>query len=148
MTFFACREYVFLLFSGFEDRFDYSIVGHSGDSERISLVEYGSPPQNEKERLTVLQTMVAHTQFCMPGDHTIEATERSINEMSAKEDNSSGRFVFIVSDANLRRYNIPPEELAEQINRATNSSVEAYAIFIASIADEAHRVANTLPSGR
>eukprot|EP01138_Halocafeteria_seosinensis_P008927 gb/GECG01009124.1/.p1 GENE.gb/GECG01009124.1/~~gb/GECG01009124.1/.p1 ORF type:complete len:1545 (+),score=216.25 gb/GECG01009124.1/:1-4635(+) len=135
-------------FRGFEDRFDYCIVGHSGDAEKIPLVNYGSPPQNEKERLEILQTMVAHTQFCMPGDHTIEATRTAISEASALDAPSGDKFVFIVSDANLRRYNIPPEALAEEINRASNSFVDAYAVFIASIADEAHRVADALPTGR
>lgn len=92
--------------------------------------------------------MVAHTQFCMPGDHTIEATRTAVSEASALDAPSGGKFVFIVSDANLRRYNIPPEALAQEIHRASNSSVDTYAVFIASIADEAHRVADALPAGR
>jgi len=39
-------------------------------------------PKNEKERLEVLQSMSAHAQFCMSGDHTLSATVQAINELS------------------------------------------------------------------
>jgi hypothetical protein len=39
-------------------------------------------PKNEKERLEVLQSMMAHAQFCMSGDHTLSATVQAINELS------------------------------------------------------------------
>ena len=48
------------------------MVAHSGDGPSIPLVDYGNPPANDRERLGVLQTMVAHTQFCMSGDHTVQ----------------------------------------------------------------------------
>lgn len=53
---------------GLGDKFDYSIVGHSGDGAEIQLVPRGKPPQNELEQLKVVETMVAHSQcvllFC------------------------------------------------------------------------------------
>ncbi len=49
-------------FHGMEHKYDYCIVGHSGDSRSIPLVPYGKPPANRKERLQVLETMVAHAQ--------------------------------------------------------------------------------------
>ena len=36
--------------AGFEHKFEYSIAGHSGDSECIELVEYGAPPRHQQER--------------------------------------------------------------------------------------------------
>ncbi len=59
-------------FHGFEQRYDYSIVGHSGDAPEIPFVAFGASPENRKERLKVLQRMIAHTQYCMSGDHTLE----------------------------------------------------------------------------
>jgi len=53
--------------------------------------------------------MVAHTQFCMSGDHTLEAADEAIRDM-AKED-ADESFVFIVSDANFERYGIRPQDV-------------------------------------
>ena len=56
---------IFEAFAGFEHKYRYSMVGHSGDTPCAPFVEYGLPPTNEKERLKVVQRMAAHTQFCM-----------------------------------------------------------------------------------
>lgn len=116
-------------------------MGHSGDSESIPLVPYGKPPQNRKERLQVLETMVAHSQvycwlvilyehgvivmisvvivqYCMSGDTTVEATIKAVSDV-AKQDKADGRYVFVVSDANLRRYGISPRTLGEQHGHET-----------------------------
>ena len=37
-----------------------------------------STPRNEKERLQVLETMVAHAQFCRSGDNTLRGTQMAI----------------------------------------------------------------------
>ena len=58
--------------------FQYEIWGHSGDGYDIKLVSYDKPPENNKERLEVLKTMHAHAQFCMSGDHTVEATKHAV----------------------------------------------------------------------
>ncbi|RLN52820.1 hypothetical protein BBJ29_000770 [Phytophthora kernoviae] len=88
-------------FAGFERELDYCIMGHSGDSPEIPFVEFGAPPKDRKERLRVLQKMVAHTQYCRSGDHTVEAVERGVQRVAALE--GDDRFVFVVSDANLER---------------------------------------------
>ena len=49
---------IFEAFAGFEHKYRYSLVGHSGDTPCAPLVEYGMPPPNEKERLKVVQRMV------------------------------------------------------------------------------------------
>lgn len=63
-------------FTGFESKFSWTIVGHSGDGPAIPLVEYGKPPQTRKERLKVLQRMYAHSQYCASGDYTLEAIQQ------------------------------------------------------------------------
>lgn len=42
-------------FEGFEQRVKYDIVGHSGETHEIRLVEHNSPPANAKERLEVIK---------------------------------------------------------------------------------------------
>ena len=56
----------------------YEIWGHSGDGYEIPLITSEKPPLNNKERLEVIKTMHAHAQFCMSGDHTLEATKHAI----------------------------------------------------------------------
>jgi hypothetical protein len=98
-------------FHGFEQRYDYAIRGHSGDGPDIAFVEFGEPPANRRERLNVLQKMLAHSQFCMSGDHTLEATAQAVK--SVMEVEADDHFVIVVSDANLRRYGIQPRELGK-----------------------------------
>ena len=128
---------------GMSSRFEYSIVGHSGDGPNIPFVEVGSPPKDRGDQLRILQRMVAHTQFCMSGDTTLQAAEYAIQEVSQKEGDEA--FVFVVSDANLRRYGISPHELGSILT--SNPDVNACAIFIASLADEAARIEAALPAG-
>jgi hypothetical protein len=45
--------------------------------------------------------MVAHSQYCVSGDHTVEAVEAAVEEVAAQE--ADAHYVFAVSDANLRR---------------------------------------------
>lgn len=131
-------------FAGFESKFDYCIMGHSGDSPEIPFVEFGTPPANRKERLKVLQRMVAHSQYCMSGDHTVEAIDKAVQ--LAVDQEGDDYYVFVVSDANLERYGINPRRLGRQL--ITDPRVKAHAIFIASFADEAARIMKELPSGR
>lgn len=81
------------------------------------------------------QVMHAHAQFCMSGDHTLEATKHAISSL-AKEDCDEA-FVLVLSDANLERYGIPPELFARALT--SDAQVNAYAIFIGSLGDQADR---------
>ncbi|KAG7399848.1 von Willebrand factor A domain-containing protein 8 [Phytophthora boehmeriae] len=131
-------------FAGFEHELDYCIMGHSGDSPEIPFVQFGAPPRDRKERLRVLQKMVAHTQYCQSGDHTVEAVERGVQRVAALE--GDDRFVFVVSDANLERYGIEPRYLGRKL--LAEPTVQAHALFIASFSDEAERIRRELPAGR
>jgi len=130
-------------FHGYESKFEYSMVGHSGDSPSIPFVDYANPPKNRRERFEILEKMAAHSQFCMSGDFTLEATEIAIAQM-AKAD-ADEKFVFVISDANLERYGIHPKELAKIL--VSDPSVQSYAIFIASMWHEGERIARSLPPG-
>ncbi|KAL4635681.1 von Willebrand factor A domain-containing protein 8 isoform X1 [Arapaima gigas] len=128
----------------YEHKFKYDIVGHSGDGFDIKLVKSDQIPKNNKQRLKVLKTMHAHSQFCMSGDYTLEGTEHAIKELSLEE--ADEHFVIVLSDANLERYGIRPHRFAEVLT--SNPQVNAFAIFIGSLGDQANRLQKTLPAGR
>nr|XP_057938465.1 von Willebrand factor A domain-containing protein 8 isoform X2 [Doryrhamphus excisus] len=128
----------------YEHKFKYDILGHSGDGYDIELVQVNKVPKNNKQRLTVLKTMHAHAQFCMSGDHTVEGTAASIKELSQEE--ADEHFVVVLSDANLERYGIRPEHFARVLT--SDPQVNAFAIFIGSLGDQAERLQKTLPAGR
>ncbi|XP_072747214.1 von Willebrand factor A domain-containing protein 8 [Anoplolepis gracilipes] len=130
-------------FSGYEGKFQYDIVGHSGDDYRIAFVDHTQPPTDNKRRLEVIKTMHAHSQFCMSGDNTLEATQHAIASL-AKED-SDESIVVVLSDANLERYGIRPERFAKVL--MSNADVNSYAIFIGSLGDQANRLMKKMPSG-
>lgn len=79
--------------------------------------------------------MHAHSQFCMSGDYTLEATEASIKELVREE--ADEHFVIVLSDANLERYGICPEHFAQVLT--SDPQVNAFAIFIGSLGDQAER---------
>jgi len=80
--------------------------------------------------------MHAHSQFCMSGDNTLEATQYAVTSL-AKED-SDESIVVVLSDANLDRYGISPERFAKLLT--SNADVNSYAIFIGSLGDQATRL--------
>lgn len=72
--------------------------------------------------------MVAHSQFCWSGDHTVEAAEQSIDAVRRSSgdhgsdggdhgDDDAKKFVFLLSDANLRRYAIDPAYIGKVLTR-------------------------------
>jgi von Willebrand factor A domain-containing protein 8 len=142
-------------FDGMQDKFDYSIVGHSGDSRCIDLVPFGEPPANAKERVRLLQKMVAHSQFCESGDNTLAAIKQAMVDVipadRSSEDETGTALVIVISDANLERYGIRPRDLSQAMQTRTDKSAihsKAYCIFIASLGDEAESIKRELPVGR
>lgn len=84
----------------------------------------------------LLQALHAHAQFCISGDHTLEAAKHAVEEI-AKQEDVDERFVIVLSDANLERYGIRPKKLAEILT--ANEDVNGFVIFIGSLGDQAHR---------
>ena len=79
--------------------------------------------------------MHAHSQFCLSGDHTLEATKHSISSVLKEE--ADEYFVIVLSDANFERYGIRPQTFAKLLTE--NEEVNAFAIFIGSLGDQAVR---------
>jgi hypothetical protein len=63
---------------GFEHKFNYTIIGHSGDAAQLTFVPYEKPPKTVRERLDVLEAMATHSQYCSSGDRTVEATSVAV----------------------------------------------------------------------
>ena len=103
---------------------------------------------NEKERMGVLETMVAHSQFCFPGDHTLDAVDRARERVleGAIPGDHTARLVVVVSDANFRRYGINPWDVTRAMQ--ADPRVQVHMILIASLGDEAEQVAKSLPLGQ
>lgn len=138
-------------FDGLQQRFDYSIVGHSGDSPCIPFVDFGKPANNEKTRMKILQTMIAHSQYCQAGDYTLEAIEEAIADVASDardKDNGENGLVIAISDANLERYGIHPRELGRIMQAGDTHGVKSHCIFIASFGREAEEIKQCLPIGR
>ena len=137
-------------FNGVEHRFDYSIVGHSGDSPVIPLVNFGQQPKTEMDRMRVLKKMVAHTQFCSSGDYTLEAISQAKKDVAHQVDDADEYVVVAISDANLRRYGISTDHLKRVVEEKPEHGhdVRTYAIFIASIGSEAEDIRRGLGAGR
>ena len=53
----------------------------------------------------MLQRMAAHMQYCYPGDQTYEGTRLAIEETATRA--ADERFVFVISDADLARFQCP-----------------------------------------
>jgi hypothetical protein len=81
-------------FHGFEYKYQYSIVGHSGDGPEVPLVEYGKPPENRMERLKILKKMIAHSEYCANGDNTVPAIQQAVDNVASVE--ADDYFVFAV----------------------------------------------------
>ncbi|CAG5132917.1 unnamed protein product, partial [Candidula unifasciata] len=130
-------------FEAYEEKFKYDIFGHSGETYMEEFVKMGKPPKNNKERLNVLKLMLAHAQFCISGDNTLEAAKHHIKALAQEE--ADEHFVILLSDANFDRYGIRPSRFGEILTG--NEDVNAYAIFIGSLGDQAIRLNKQLPMG-
>ena len=79
--------------------------------------------------------MIAESQFCWSGDHTIEAAHTAVEHISQTK--ADQRYVVVLSDANFSRYGIKPSDFSKLM--LEDQSVKVYAIFIGSLGDQAAR---------
>ena len=103
------------------------MTGHSGSGPRTSLATFGQPPTTPAELEAMARKMRQHAQGCSSGDSTLDAVSLAVEEV-AKCD-ADDYFVFVLSDANLGRYDVQPEELGARLR--SDERVNGYAIFVA-----------------
>ncbi|CAE7780682.1 unnamed protein product [Symbiodinium sp. CCMP2592] len=136
--------FIFESFAGFEYKYEYAMVGHSGSGpEAESLVAWAKPPKSAKEQLAIVKQMAAHAQYSHSGDHTLEATDRAIKDVLRKP--ADEYYVFVVSDADLARYGISPAAWNKILMQ--DKRVNAYVILISSNTDEAETIKSGLTAG-
>jgi len=128
---------------GFEHKYQWNIVGHSGNGPEISFVEFGQVPRGRVQRAQVMAQMVSASAIAASGDSTIEAIEAAVKRVAAQE--ADDYLVFVVSDANLGGYGITPEMLRRSLT--SDPKVTACAVFIAE-RDAAEMLSTALPAGR
>ncbi|KAI8991241.1 AAA domain-containing protein [Mycotypha africana] len=129
-------------FRGFEHKFAYKIVGHSGDGANIEFVSPGKYPKTEKDEFEIISKMKAHSQYCLSGDNTLGAASHAMKEIVQEE--ADDYFVVIISDANIAQYNIHPNDIARVLK--SDDRVTARMIFIGSIQDQAEQLKKALGS--
>eukprot|EP00301_Raphidiophrys_heterophryoidea_P006912 c12743_g1_i1.p1 GENE.c12743_g1_i1~~c12743_g1_i1.p1 ORF type:complete len:1447 (+),score=378.72 c12743_g1_i1:119-4342(+) len=137
---------LFEAFHGFEYKYEWSLLGHSGDTKNLEFVPFGKPPPTPKERLQILNKMVAHTQHCWSGDNTVEAADHAIKTIVDPARPADEYYVFVISDANLARYGISPEEFGRVLTQ--DKQVHAHVLFIASAYDSAEQMQSLMPAGK
>eukprot|EP00930_Biecheleria_cincta_P034503 TRINITY_DN23844_c0_g1_i2.p1 TRINITY_DN23844_c0_g1~~TRINITY_DN23844_c0_g1_i2.p1 ORF type:complete len:980 (+),score=195.66 TRINITY_DN23844_c0_g1_i2:1-2940(+) len=145
----SCETAVMIMeaLCGLETRFDYALCCHDGDHVLQELVPFGRPPADEKERLAVISKLVAASQYCSSGDHTlpaIEAARLKVAEAGPADD----RFVFAFSDANFERYGLTAESLGKALGAtegSKNQDVRSLLLLLATFEDEALAMAQHLP---
>jgi hypothetical protein len=138
-----CMEIAALIMEtcwGMEKKWDYSILGHNGESSSITFVPYGEAPINGRDRFRVLQKMIAQTQFCQGGDNTLNAIVDVAT--SGKSD-----LVIVISDAYLEEHNVDAESILQTL-RHCRTSTKIYFIFIAGFVSEAIDIIDRLPKDR
>ncbi|KAI8350392.1 AAA domain-containing protein [Blakeslea trispora] len=129
-------------FRGFEHKFAYKIVGHSGDGANIEFVTPGKYPKSEKEEFEIISKMRAHSQYCLSGDNTLGAASHSMRDIIEQE--ADDYFVVVLSDANIAQYNIHPNDIARILK--SDDRVTAQMIFIGSIQNQAEQLKKALGS--
>ncbi|CAE8617988.1 unnamed protein product, partial [Polarella glacialis] len=112
---------------GFDHKYSWSIVGHSGNGPELPFVEYGQPPRGRQQRAQVIGQMVSAAGIAASGDTTVEAIETAVKRVASQE--ADDYLVFVVSDANLGGYGITPEILRKALT--ADPKVTACAIFVA-----------------
>ncbi|CAO3686219.1 unnamed protein product [Umbelopsis ramanniana] len=122
-------------FRGFEHKFQYRILGHSGDGANIEFVTEAKYPKSEKEEFEIISKMRAHSQYCLSGDNTLGAAAHAIKHIV--KDEADDYFVVVLSDANIAQYNIKPKDIARILK--SDDRVTAQMVFIGSLQDQAEQ---------
>ena len=94
--------------------------------------------------LKLVEQLRTHAQYCNPGDATLEATRLAIADCVAAP--ADEHFVFVVSDADLERYQIKAADWDKLLT--ADGRCHAYAILISQNESEATRIVGGITPGR
>eukprot|EP01060_Flectonema_neradi_P029995 TRINITY_DN4267_c0_g1_i1.p1 TRINITY_DN4267_c0_g1~~TRINITY_DN4267_c0_g1_i1.p1 ORF type:complete len:1813 (+),score=366.76 TRINITY_DN4267_c0_g1_i1:45-5441(+) len=128
-------------FAAFPHKYDYSIIGHNGDTPCIEIVPFGNHPRTELERFEVVKAIYGGTS-CKTGDNTLGAAKYAIDKVV--EESGDDYFVVLLSDANVSQYGIDAKNLSEFL--MSDPRVTSHVVLIAS-EHGAVNLAHSLPAG-
>eukprot|EP01064_Diplonema_japonicum_P007129 TRINITY_DN1484_c1_g3_i2.p1 TRINITY_DN1484_c1_g3~~TRINITY_DN1484_c1_g3_i2.p1 ORF type:complete len:1838 (+),score=402.93 TRINITY_DN1484_c1_g3_i2:53-5515(+) len=143
-----CAVMLMEAMQGFETRFEWTLLCHSGDGPDHVMVPFGKPPKNESERLKIVQKMSAHAQYCGSGDCTLEGLHHAASVFAHREAThgvSDEKIVLAFSDANMDRYGITSEGLEKALRAGKN--VHSSIFFLTSSDGEAERITSKITPG-
>ena len=136
----------------FSHKFEYAIIGHSGATHNLKLVDFGSPPVDKSSRAKVIEDMYIHSRSAPSGDQSLQAAIEATSLVRGGGMEGGGGvveaddyLVFLLSDANLGRYNVSPQSLCAALQ--SDDEVTAHAIFVAE-PSAAEWLAAEMPPGR
>jgi len=127
----------------FRTKFEYALTCHSGTSPAMPLNDFGEWPTLAR-RKEICNLIHAYARSAVTGDNTLQAAKLAIETVTAMPDPADDRFVVVLSDANLGRYSIRPEDFSSVLTADAN--VNAHAVFIAE-ASAADWMKEQLPLG-
>lgn len=113
--------------SGMEHKYEVSMVGHSGGSPSIPIMDWGAIPRTPAGRHKVVESLYAASGSAPRGDQTLNALRLAVEDVVSAE--ADEYIVCLVSDANLGAYNITPESIREEMER--DERVRVLCIFLA-----------------
>merc|ERR1711907_94508 len=87
--------------------------------------------------------MRAHSQYAAPGDQTIAAAHRAVQE--AVQQPADEHFVFLVSDADLARYGIKGDMVSGVLTQ--NKNVHGYVILLSNSSGEGDELSAAMAPG-
>jgi hypothetical protein len=117
-----CLVMIMEALDGWEQKYAYEIVGHSGDQPAVELgAPLGRPPRSRADRWRLLRRVATHAANCPSGDASVEALRRAVRRAASVE--ADERLVLLLSDANLSRHGIEASDLAEAMALPTTRAV-------------------------
>ncbi|KAH8048418.1 ATPase [Aureococcus anophagefferens] len=125
--------FVFEALDGLDDDYDYSVVAHSGNGPEAELfVPWGAggKPKSPKERWA--------------SRSRLDGTAAAIRDVA--KGRADERFVFLISDADLKRYGIDAANWNAIIMK--DPKVQAFVLLISSNDDEAAEIQAKIHPGR
>lgn len=63
-------------------KYRIDIVGHSGESAEIPFVNVDALPTNSGDRWKIVEKMALITQYCWPGDETLNALNKAVDAVA------------------------------------------------------------------
>jgi hypothetical protein len=140
----ACAALIIEALQGFEHKFEYSLVGHSGTTAELALVDFKSPPTTKADKAAVIDKIYWHARGASSGDRSVEAAAKATVSVTAAGE-ADDYIVFLFSDANLGRYGVSPAAVAAALKGDGRS--QGYCVLIAE-PGAANWLIEELPLGR